>query len=338
MKLRYPFIALLAVMALVLTSCGSDDESQSLTVYSGRSEKLVGPIFDDFEATTGINLEVRYGSSNDLALALSAEGDKTSADVFLSRSPGPTGYLDDLGMLSPLEASVLARVDAQHRSPDGTWVGFAGRGRVLVYNIDEVAQADLPDSVFDLTGAAYEGRVAIPGSNSSFQDWFTVFRLRNGDERAVAWLDAMVANGARFYPKNRAIVEAVGRNEVTFGLVNHYYNFQEVAANGDAQRSANHGFSPGDDGGLMIIATAAVLRESDDRDLANRLIAHMLSSAQQRYLTNSVYEYPLAAGIDPSPVLPPIPSDTVGAVDIDDMAAEFRHTIEIIEASGILDQ
>jgi len=55
-------------------------------------------------------------------------------------------------------------------------------------------------------------------------------------------------------------------------------------------------------------------------------------------LTNSVYEYPLATDIDPSPVLPPIPSDSVGAVDIHDMATEFRHTIEIIEASGILDQ
>ena len=30
--------------------------------------------------------------------------------------------------------------------------------------------------------------------------------------------------------------------------------------------------------------------------------------------------------------------NTVGAIDIDDMTGEFRRTIEIIEASGILDQ
>ena len=170
MNLRCPLVALLVVTTLALPSCGNDSETQSLTVYSGRSEKLIGPIFDDFEAATGIDVAVRYGSSNDLALALSAEGDKTPADVFLSRSPGPIGYLDDLGMLSPLEAGVLARVDTRHRSPDGRWVGFAGRGRVLVYNIDKVAEADLPDSVFDLTRPAYRDRVAIPGSNSSFQD------------------------------------------------------------------------------------------------------------------------------------------------------------------------
>ncbi|MDG1463928.1 MAG: extracellular solute-binding protein [Acidimicrobiales bacterium] len=329
-------VLILVVLTSSATACGGDPDS--LTVYSGRSEKLIGPIFEAFTAETGIALDVRYGSSNDLALLLAEEGDKSPADVFLSRSPGPAGYLDDLGMLSELDNDVLARVASGDRSPDGTWVGFAGRGRVLVYNIDEVATGDLPDSVFDLTGPEYAGRVAVPGSNSSFQDWFTLFRLRNGDDVAIEWLDAMVTNDSRFYPKNGAIVEAVGRNEIQFGLVNHYYNFQKVAANGDAQRSANHGFAAGDDGGLMIIATATVIDSSEEKDTANRLLTHILSDAQQAYLTNKVYEYPLALGVMPADVLPPVPADRVGAVEIDDVAAEFTRTIEIIEASGILDQ
>ena len=329
-------VLILVVLTASATACGGDPDS--LTVYSGRSEKLIGPIFEAFTAETGIALDVRYGSSNDLALLLAEEGDKSPADVFLSRSPGPAGYLDDLGMLSELDIDVLARVASGDRSPDGTWVGFAGRGRVLVYNIDEVATGDLPDSVFDLTGPEYAGRVAVPGSNSSFQDWFTLFRLRNGDDVAIEWLDAMVTNDSRFYPKNGAIVEAVGRNEIQFGLVNHYYNFQKVAANGDAQRSANHGFAAGDDGGLMIIATATVIDSSEEKDTANRLLTHILSDAQQAYLTNKVYEYPLALGVMPADVLPPVPADRVGAVEIDDVAAEFTRTIEIIEASGILDQ
>ena len=329
---------LLTTLAAGSTSCGGDDGDQTLTVYSGRSEKLVGPIFAEFEAVTGVTLDVRYGSSNDLALAISTEGEKTPADVFLSRSPGPAGYLDDLAMLAPIDTKTLDRVAPTDRSPDGTWVGFAGRARVLVYNIDEVAEVDLPGSVFDLTGPNYQNLVAVPGSNSSFQDWFTVFRLRNGDDVATRWLDDMVANGARFYPKNRAIIEAVGRNEIRFGLVNHYYNHQEVAANGDAQRSANHAFSQGDDGGLMIIATAAILDQSDEKELANRLLTHLLSDSQQRYLTDTVFEYPLAIGVAPADRLPERPADTVGAIDIDDMATEFKRTIEIIEASGVLDQ
>lgn len=337
-KPKYFLTPLLAFSLLLgLSACGSDDP-QSLTVYSGRSEKLVGPIFEAFEASTGITLEVRYGSSNDLALVLETEGNKTPADVFLSRSPGPVGYLEDQNALAPLSDDILNRVSADHRSPDGNWVGFAGRGRVLVYNIDETTEAELPASVFDLTDERFRDQVAIPGSNSSFQDWFTIFRLRNGDDAAINWLDDMVANGARFYPKNGAIVEAVGRNEIQFGLVNHYYNFQKVAVNGDAQRSANWGFADGDDGGLMIIASAAVLNQSDHQDLAQELIEFLLSDEQQTYLTESVYEYPLAIGVSPSAVLPDTPADTVGAIPIDDVSSAFTRTMEIIEASGILDQ
>ena len=39
----------------------------------------------------------------------------------------------------------------------------------------------------------------------------------------------MRENGARTYPNNIAIREAVARGEIDFGLVNHYYNEQAKA-------------------------------------------------------------------------------------------------------------
>ncbi|MBT5905169.1 MAG: iron ABC transporter substrate-binding protein, partial [Acidimicrobiaceae bacterium] len=66
-------VLILVVLTATATACGGDPDS--LTVYSGRSEKLIGPIFEAFTAETGIALDVRYGSSNDLALLLAEEGD-----------------------------------------------------------------------------------------------------------------------------------------------------------------------------------------------------------------------------------------------------------------------
>ena len=186
--------------------------------------------------------------SINLALLLNEEGTKTQADIFLSRSPGPVGYLESKDLLGQISNDVLSLVDEQNHSSAGTWVGFSGRKRVLVYNTDEFSPETLPESVFDLTSPEFKGKVAIPGTNGSFLDWFTVFIDQYGEETATQWLSDMVANDAKYYPNNRSIVEAAGRGEISMGLVNHYYNYQEVAANPDTHKALNYSFSDNDIG------------------------------------------------------------------------------------------
>jgi iron(III) transport system substrate-binding protein len=311
-------------------------DGRSVTVYSGRTENLIAPIFDAFTCETGIEIRPRWGDSNELALLLAEEGDRTEADVYLSRSPGPVGFLESQALLAALDDSVLGLVSEENRSSAGTWVGISGRKRVLVYNIDEVEPEDLPRSVFDLTDERYRGRVAIPATNGSFVDWFTVFRDQYGDEVATRWLDDMVANDARYYPNNRAIVEAASRNEIAMGLVNHYYNYQEQAANGDEHRAANHDLDDEDIGSLLIITAGAVTANADNAEGAHELLRYFLSAPAQSYLTNDTLEYPLAADVAPASVLPPLSALEIGTVDYDSLGGGLEQTTAIIEASGIL--
>ena len=192
--------------------------------------------------------------------------------------------------------------------------------------------------MFDLTGERYRGRVAIPATNGSFIDWFTVFRDQHGTGTAERWLSDMVDNGARYYPNNRSIVEAAGRGEIDMGLVNHYYQYQEAAAAGDRHRAVNHDFAGDDIGALLIITAATVLASSDNAEAANDLVAYLLSEAVQHYFSLATFEYPLAAGVGPAEVLPPLEALEIGSVDFDALGDGFTGTIEIIEASGILDQ
>ena len=316
----------------------ADSSGRSVTVYAGRSENLIGPPLEAFACETGSVVETRWGSSTDLALLLAEEGDRTAADVFLSRSPGPVGFLEVQDLLGAIDADVLALSSDQNRSAAGNWVGFSGRKRVLVHNLDSVAPDELPQSVFDLTGERYRDRVAIPATNGSFLDWFTVFRDRHGTDTATQWLDDMVANGARYYPNNRSIVEAAGRGEIDMGLVNHYYQYQEAAAAGDSHRADNHNFADDDIGSLLIITAATVMAGSDNAEAANDLIAYLLSAPVQRYLTDETLEYPLAAGVAPAAVLPPLSALEIGTVDFDVLGGGFTESLAIVEASGILNE
>ncbi len=348
---------MLAALALISGACSNNEpryldgtaaeiyggectssNGREVTVYSGRTENLIGPTLEAFACETGTDVSVRWGSSTELALLMAEEGDRTAADVFLSRSPGPVGFLESEGRLGAIDDDVLALVGEESRSKSDTWIGFSGRKRVLVHNIDSVPPDELPESVFDLTGERYRGRVAIPATNGSFVDWFTVFRDLYGSDVASQWLSDMVANDARYYPNNRSIVEAAGRGEIDMGLVNHYYQYQEAAAAGDRHRAANHDLADDDIGSLLIITAATITAGSTNRQAANELIAYLLTAPVQRYFSQRTFEYPLAAGVQPAEILPPLKALEVGSVDFDALGGGFAETIAIIEASGILNQ
>jgi iron(III) transport system substrate-binding protein len=324
-------------LAALLPACGGGGDCQ-VTVYSGRSEELLNPVLEDFAESSGIDICVRTGDSVDLALSLGEQGDDAEADVFISQSPGPVSYLADRGQLEALPAEILDQVPEGATGSDGNWVGFSGRKRVLVYNTDNVDPAELPTSVLDLTDSAYEGRVGIAPSNASFEDWFTILRVEQGDEVASTWLDGMVANGARSYPNNRAIAEAVGRGEIDFGLVNHYYNEQLKAQLGDDQRAENHSFADDDIGSLVLVTSASILTGANDRAAAEELIAYLLSEDAQRFFTESSFEYPLAAGVEPNPALSPLTGRQLSSVDLSELGERFAETTDMIVASGILNQ
>ncbi|MDE0614610.1 MAG: extracellular solute-binding protein [bacterium] len=358
---RVGLVGVLVVLAVVSTSCGgggggtklegvaatvyngkcADDNGTSVTVYSGRSENLMKPVFDAFACESGTSVRVRWGSSTDLALLIDTEGDRTEADVFISRSPGPVGFLEANDHLTSMDSSVLDLVNDDHRGDNGTWIGFSGRKRVLVHNLDSVPPSELPTSVFDLTEPEWSGRVAIPATNGSFVDWFTVFRDQYGNDVATEWLSDMVDNDARYYPNNVAIVEAAARGEIDVGLVNHYYNYRLAAdaeAAGEQHRAANYDLSDEDIGSLLIITAATMTKNVEDQEAAQSFIAYLLSPSAQRFFTRNTFEYPLAGGVEPNPVLPPLTALSIGSVDFDALGGGFEATEDIIQRSGILSQ
>ena len=198
-RLRVLLLGALAVAAVIAAACGGDDDSDggSLTVYSGRAEELVGPLFAQFESDTGIDLRVRYGGTSALAAAILEEGDRSPADVFFAQDAGALGALEAAGAFRVLPSDLLERVDARVRSTSGAWVGVSGRARVLVYSTERVSEAEPPASIFDLTQPVWRGRVGWAPTNGSFQSFVTAMRVIHGDDTTEQWLRAMLANNVQ---------------------------------------------------------------------------------------------------------------------------------------------
>jgi iron(III) transport system substrate-binding protein len=325
-------LAAVALLSAVLAGCGSGGGDE-LVIYSGRTKNLVDPLLQRFSEETGVDIAVKYADTAELALLIEQEGDRPVADVFLSQSPGALGYLAGEERLAPLSADVLEVVDERFESSESLWVGISGRVRTLVYNTDLVEPADLPASVFDLTEPRFEGQVGVAPTNGSFQDFVTAMRDAVGDEETAAWLEGLVANDSPTFANNTAIVQAVARGEVPFGLVNHYYNERQLAED-PGSATANH-FFEGDLGSIVLVTGVGVVAGSEQTEDAERLVSFLLTEESQRFFSEETYEYPLAAGVQPFHDLVPLDQLDVPAIDLNELGGGLQRTQELIESSGL---
>lgn len=309
-------------------------EADSLVVYSGRSEELVGPVFAAFEEATGIRLEVRYGDTAEMAAQILEEGGNSPADVYFGQDAGALGALEAAGVFVALPDDLIAGVDSRYRSVDNRWVGITGRSRTVVYNPDTLGEDDLPDSILDFADESWRGRVGWAPTNGSFQAFVTALRELEGEDAAREWLTEMKDLDTKVYSNNRSQVAAVAAGEIDAGLVNHYYAMQEGAANPDL-KAANYFFPAGDPGALVNVAGAGILETSQAQKTAGELIAYLLGEEAQTTFATESFEYPMVDGVPIDDKLKPL--DELEPPDIDLANLEdLEGTLALLREVGLL--
>ncbi len=344
----YKSAAILGVLALSISGCGATDNGESangteeatdqdsIVLYSGRDEELIQPLIDQFSEATDIEVEVRYGDTAELAAQLLEEGDDTPADVFLAQDAGALGAVAQEGLFDELPAELLDRVPQLYRDTDEQWVGVSGRLRTLIYNTEQVSEEDLPESVEELTGPEYEGRVGIAPTNASFQSFVTALRVSEGEDTATQWLEDMAANDPQYREGNGPIVSDVIDGTLDMGLVNHYYLYAQAEERGvepDELPAANHLFGDGDVGSLVNVAGAGVF-DAENQE-AVELVDYFLSQDGQEYFVEETAEYPLIDGLEAPAGLPAL--EELDAPDIDlNQLEDLETTIDMIVDAGMV--
>lgn len=340
--------SLILALTLVLSACGDDaaddptsttttappeDTAAALVLYSGRNENFVEPVLDAFTAETGIEVEVRYGGTGDLATTITAEGAASPADVFWAQDPAFIGAIAKQGLLTTLPDDVVSLVEDRYSDDSDQWVGITGRSRVLVYNTDRVPAGDLPDSVWDLTEPEWNGRFGVAPTNGSFVAFVTGMILAEGEERTLEWLEGIAANSPVIFDGNGPIVDAVVAGDLDAGLVNHYYLLQRVAQLGDVP-ARNHFFPSGDPGALVMASGAGVLASSAQPEAAFDLIRHLLSAESQAHFL-TLFEYPLIEGAgSPEGQLPLAELPTLD-INLTDTSDTLEPALGLIAEAGL---
>lgn len=330
-KLAPLALALSAVMALGACAGPTTDASndESITIYSGRSEDLVAELLDTFTEETGIEVEVRYGDSAELAAQILEEGRNYRADVYFGQDAGALGALAKVGVTKTLPTDITDLVAAEFKSATGQWVGVSGRSRVIV--VDPAKVSVMPTSYKELMDASWKGRIGIAPTNASLQAFVTAIRVIEGEQAATDFLAAMKEN-ALLFEKNSIILQAVEDGVVDAGLINHYYWFELAAEIGEENmKSEIAWFEDGDVGNLINVAGVAVI---SDNPSATVFAKWLLEDTAQKFFVEKTREYSLT-GIPEVEGLKPLKDIKAPAIDLSDLEP-LAETLELIRKAGLL--
>ena len=329
------FLALLSIVLIIppMVSMASD----SLVIYSGRSDKFVKPVIAEFTRQTGIKVTLHSGKSTALLNKLRIEGERTEADLFLSNDAGNLQRGSDWGLFRAIDSTLLTPIDKAYRSADGSWVGLSARARVLVVNT-QGPWADKLDSVFDLADPALNGKLGITNStNGSYIAGVTVYMLAAGKDKTRQWLQGMKANvDGKVFNKHSKVVKAVASGKLQAGLVNHYYIYRHL----DKHPKAPIKIVMPDQGkdGMGIawnVAGIAITKSTDKAAQAEKLIAFLLSDAGQYQFSKVNREYPTRTGIAASSIIPAAGSYRVADVPMSALGKQRDATLDLIEQVGM---
>ncbi|MBD2342920.1 iron ABC transporter substrate-binding protein [Anabaena subtropica FACHB-260] len=308
-------------------------QTKTLTIYSGRGEKLIAPLIERAKKDLKLDIQVRYGDTSELAIALVEEGKNSRADLFFAQDAGALGTLERLKRTLPISSNLLNQVDSRYRSPQGQWLGISGRARVINYNTKLVKQNELPNTVWQLTQPKWRGKVAWAPTNGSFQSFVTAMRVLEGEPKTLQWLRAMKANGVKDYRNNTAIVEALGRGEAHLGLVNNYYLPNLKKTNPNLPVAAH--YTSKDPGSMINIAGVAILNSTDQKADVEKLIGYLLNSSSQTYFAQQTNEYPLVKGVAAPANQVPLNKLNPASVNLTNLN-DLPGTLELLQQAGVL--
>jgi iron(III) transport system substrate-binding protein len=343
---RWPTVVLALAVCGVLGGCstpGSDPSSgQSITLYSGQHQQTVNGLVTAFEKQTGITVNVRNDDEDTLANLISVQGSHSPADVFYTENSPALQFLQEKGLLAPVQASTLARTPAKYNSQAGDWVAVSARVSVLIYNPSLIAKNQLPTSIMQLADPKYQGQVAFAAGETDFQPIVTSVLKTYGQAAALRWLNGMKSNAAsHLLSNNETLVNDVNRGQVAFGLINEYYWYRLRAEIGaSAMHSQLAYFAPRDPGYVIDVSGAAVLKSSKHQAAAQKFLAFLVSEQGQDIIARAQgneqsYEYPLGNGVTTSAPETPFSQLQPNSITIADLG-DGSTAIALLRQAGLL--
>jgi iron(III) transport system substrate-binding protein len=326
---------MIARFALLATLVATPALAQEVNIYSYRQPELLKPLTDAFTAETGIRVNVAYLEKG-MVERLKAEGKRSPADLAFTVDISRLSAIVEAGLTQPVTSDTLtANVPAAFHDPDGHWWGLTTRARVIYASKDRVADGEVT-TYEDLADPKWQGRICTRSGTHAYNVALVAAYLHHhGEDATKAWLEGVKSNLARKPQGNdRAQVKAIWAGECDISIGNTYYmgamlKDDEQKEWADAVRLVFPTFENG--GAHVNISGVAMTAAAPNRDNALKMMEFLTSPAAQKIYAEANYEYPIAPGAEPDPLVASWGGFTPDSVNLMDLAALRPAALKLIE-------
>ena len=290
--LRKPLLA--AVAGLAITGTAAAD---TITVYTAHAPEIHQAIVPQFEAATGIRVDLVQAGSGDIIQRARAEANNPIADVIWSI--GGEALEANSELLEPFEPTDIDLINPLYMG--GTnWLPYTAIPMAFIVNNDLVPEGEEPRTWADLADERWRGQIAFAGadgSGSAFIQMATVLHIYGEDEGWELFdrmMDNFIVTGS-----SGAVPRGTADGEYAIGLT-----LEEAALRYVVGEAPVRIVYP-DDGNYAGADGVALVRGGPNPEGGRAFIDFVLSAEIQEFLVDTMMRRPIRTDVaDPEGLVP----------------------------------
>jgi iron(III) transport system substrate-binding protein len=327
-----------SALGLTLAALAGTAQAEEVNIYSHRQPELLAPLLDAFTAETGIKTNVAFIDKG-LAERLTAEGDRSPADVVLTVDIARLMQIVEAGVTQPVQSDALeAAIPETLRDPADQWFGLTTRGRIAFGVIDLVAPGDIT-TYEDLADPKWEDRICI---RSGLHDYnialLSAYIAHHGVEEARAWAEGLKANLGRAPEggdRDQIKAAVAGQCDVTIGNTYYYGEMLNNPEEAPIAQQVTPFFPIFEGGGTHVnVSGVAMTKSAPNKEAALKFMEWLVSDKAQAIYAETNHEYPVKAGVALSETVAAwgdLSPDTIGLAEVATHRAEALAIMEEID-------
>lgn len=179
------------------TETAEQGDAGTLVLYASTPEEFLSVLTSEFEAATGIKVEVVSAGTGELYNRIEAEGDNPLGDVMLGGMVS-SGYLANSDLWEPYVSEHDGELPEIYRNTSGLVTGFSQVPSALMLNSDVLGDIEV-HGYEDLLNPELKGKIVMPDPTATSSGWeqlVNILYAMGGGDTDEAWefVDKLLEN------------------------------------------------------------------------------------------------------------------------------------------------